>query len=96
MAGPEEMFLQGFGIPAAHFYDFLTRLWPEFGGGTNYIQTPQFVRKWFGGNRAVVNRGYGTAIRQQAPTASGASSGFSSAFSGSWGGRGQGRRLGGD
>lgn len=105
MAGPEAALTQGTGLLAAHMYDFLTRLWPQFGGGRSYIQTPQFVRRWFarlGGTSQA--RAYGTAF--QSRTASGQTAGnagsstgggWTSGFStGSWGGRGAGRRLGGD
>ncbi|KAL8863406.1 MAG: hypothetical protein Q9178_000087 [Gyalolechia marmorata] len=33
LAGPNAMVYQGTGILAAHLYDFLTRLYPTFGGG---------------------------------------------------------------
>lgn len=96
--GPEAAMMQGTGLLAAHLYDFLTRLWPTFGGGRNYIFTPRFVRQWFGGDRRNIQvKGYGTAIRPGMPqqAARGTSSGFSS-FTSQWGSRGQGRRLGGD
>ncbi|KAI9037370.1 pseudouridine synthase CBF5 [Aspergillus affinis] len=35
------------GVVAAHLYDFLTRIYPTFGGGRNYITTPAFVRRLF-------------------------------------------------
>lgn len=96
MGGPQAALEQGMGVVAAHLYDFLTRLYPTFGGGRNFIRTPQFVKRWFGADRrSVTARGYGTAFRPgvQQPTRS---TGFSSGFSGVWGSRGQGRRLGGD
>lgn len=96
MAGPNAALSQLMGLVAAHLYDFLTRLWPEFGGGKNYIQTPNVVKRWFGADKAgFQHRGYGTAYRagSQAP-GRGTSSGFG--FSTAWGTRGQGRRLGGE
>ena len=80
------------GIPAAHLYDFLTRLWPTFGGGTSLVRTPAFVRRWFMGNSGsdrVVVKKHGTVFRPptQATTTS---------FSAGWGARGRGHRLGGD
>jgi len=81
--------IQLMGIPAAHLYDFLTRLWPTFGGGTKLIKTPLFVSRWFGGGgipaRSQV-KGPVTIIRPPPPTT----------WSSGWGARGQGRRLGGD
>ena len=96
MAGPGAVLQQATGIVAAHLYDFLTRLWPTFGGGRNYIITPAIVKQWFGADRPNIQaRGYGTAYRQAVPAPGrGTSSGFG--FSSAWGTRGQGRRLGGD
>ena len=96
MAGPNAAMNQVTGIIAAHLYDFLTRLWPQFGGGKNYIFTPAVVIRWFGGDKSNAQaRGYGTAFRQAAPAPGrNTSSGFG--FATAWGTRGQGRRLGGD
>ncbi len=96
MGGPNAALNQVAGLVAAHLYDFLTRLWPTFGGGKNYITTPNFVKRWFGADKpGFQHRGYGTAYRpgSQVP-GRGTSSGFG--FSAAWGPRGQGRRLGGD
>ena len=96
LGGPDAALQQGTGLIAAHLYDFLTRLWPTFGGGRNYIHTPSIVRKWFGADqRGVKTKGYGTAYRpanQDNPR--GTSTGFS--FSDSWNHRGAGHRLGGE
>ena len=99
LAGPQATMEQATGIPAAHLHDFLTRLWPMFGGGRNIIQTPLFISRWFGAGtsgRVSVEKKYGTSMAPatQVPS-SASSSGFSGVFSGSWGNRGQGRRLGG-
>jgi len=98
--GPFAAMQQGSGVVAAHAYDFLTRLYPTFQGGRNYIQTPNAVRRFFGGDQSsFTHRAYGSAFRPappqaaQQPQSRGWTSGFSS---GSWGGRGAGRRLGGD
>ncbi|KAL9107539.1 MAG: hypothetical protein Q9227_007539 [Pyrenula ochraceoflavens] len=39
---------EGMGLVAAHSYDFLTRLYPTFQGGRNWVQTPGFVARAFG------------------------------------------------
>ncbi|KAF1981157.1 DER1-domain-containing protein [Aulographum hederae CBS 113979] len=86
---PGRVMQQATGLLAAHLYDFLTRIWPTFGGGTNYIVTPEIVKKWFGGlDRAPQDRGYGTAqdFRRE-----GAAAAASNAWSNQ---RGPGRRLG--
>ncbi|KAI9818530.1 MAG: hypothetical protein M1827_000589 [Pycnora praestabilis] len=104
MGGPGAALNQAMGLVAAHLYDFLTRLYPTFGGGRNYIVTPSIVRRWFGGDRpGPTSRGYGTAFTARPAiqpsnrgTSSGFSSGFGSGVSNIWGSRGQGQRLGGD
>ncbi len=89
---------QATGLLAAHLYDFLTRLYPTFGGGRNYIRTPAMVQRWFGATRpSTAARGYGTAYRPASQQPSqGTSSGLSRGISSIWGSRGAGRRLGGD
>ncbi|QDS70080.1 hypothetical protein FKW77_004786 [Venturia effusa] len=88
MDGPAPAKAQLTGLVAAHAYDFLTRIWPTFGGGRNYIKTPNMVKRWFSSNTPQpLVRGYGTALNaRQAPPAS----------AGWTGQRGPGRRLGGD
>ena len=93
MAGPHEAKIQLTGIIGAHMYDFLTRIYPTFGGGRNPIFTPRIVRRWFGGDKPNSGaRGYGTAFR---PADDDARRGTTSGFA-AWSGRGSGRRLGGD
>jgi Derlin-2/3 len=86
--GPQAAKVQLSGLIAAHLYDFLTRIWPTFGGGRLLITTPLFVKRWFTPEGAGVQaRAYGTAIqpRQNVPS--------NNAWSNQ---RGPGRRLGGD
>ena len=82
------------GILAAHLYDFLTRIYPTYGGGRNFISTPLFVQRFFYKHTPNVgSRGYGTAY--QAPPSSvsqGRTSGFNAGSR--WGSWGSGRRLG--
>lgn len=107
MASPQEALLQATGLLAAHLYDFLTRVWPEYGGGVRVVNTPLLVRKWFeeaGGTPQ--QRSYGTAFTGRTTTpqtpqqnraggGGGWASGFSSGSgSGPWNARGAGRRLG--
>ena len=106
MAGPQEALKQAFGLVAAHLYDFLTRIWPSYGGGYNPIRTPQVVQRWFARpSGASTTRSYGTAFQSrpagsvgaQPQTGSSRGGGWTSGFtSGAWGSRGPGRRLGGD
>ncbi|KAF2669179.1 DER1-domain-containing protein [Microthyrium microscopicum] len=89
--GYSSAFIELTGLVSAHLYDFLTRIWPTFGGGRNLVPTPSFVQNWFrprGGTAEA--RSYGQFIRpssQEPPTAN--TSGWNS-------GRGPGRRLGGE
>ena len=99
--GPESALAQVTGIFAAHLYDFLTRIWPTFGGGKNYIFTPQIVKRWFGANAGnIQNRGYGFAVqgrgREAGRTPDAPTSGRSTGTSSTWGNTGPGRRLGGE
>lgn len=97
MAGPNAAMIEGTGILASHLYDFLTRIWPTFGGGRNYITTPAFVHNLFDDSRSS-SRGYGAAYRPaqagQAGQAGQSSGSSSSYFGSSWSTRGAGRRLG--
>jgi len=95
--GPEAAMTQATGLIAAHFFDFMTRIWPTFGGGTNYIFTPVIVKRWFGGTAgSVQQRAYGTAqqARPRDDPAAARAAGRSTGFGGQWDGRGPGNRLG--
>lgn len=88
---------ESMGIVAAHAYDFLTRIYPTFGGGRNYLVTPVSVQRFFATHTPNTgSRGYGTAYRPSQPADSSSSRGWASSFQSPWGGRGAGRRLGGD
>ncbi|KAG8532085.1 uncharacterized protein KY384_003722 [Bacidia gigantensis] len=70
LGGPNAAMRQVTGLVAAHLYDFLTRIWPVYGGGKNYVVTPTFVKRWFGADkRGSTVKAYGTAIRPQSHTA---------------------------
>ncbi|KAH9872753.1 hypothetical protein J1614_005147 [Plenodomus biglobosus] len=95
MDGPDTALVQLCGLLAAHLYDFLTRIWPTFGGGKNYIFTPQIVRGWFGATPgSVQNRGYGHAVQGRGAAAGAPSTGASTGVRNAWGSMGPGRRLG--
>jgi Derlin-2/3 len=78
-------------------HDFLTRLWPEFGGGSSLLPTPAFLSRIVETPR-VFQRDYGTGIRATGPPTSGSSTGAStgSVLPDSWKTRGSGHRLGGE
>ncbi|CAI7599012.1 unnamed protein product [Penicillium bialowiezense] len=98
---------EAMGIPAAHLYNFLTYLYPVYGGGRNFITVPAFVERYFK-RPEDRNRSYGWANKPSrsstgapasapesasAESSSGSSWGWAS--SSNWKGRGAGRRLGG-
>ena len=90
--------VQATGLVAAHLHDFLTRLWPTFGGGRNLLPTPMFITRLFQSTEATSKeRSYGTAFTpaQKTPSsATGASAG--GVLPESWRSRGSGHRLGGE
>lgn len=91
--GAMNMLLQLEGLVAAHLYDFLSRLWPQFGGGPNLLATPPILNRLLRTPR-VLNRGLGTASRG-ADSTSGSSSGVSRGpLPDAWKTRGAGHRLG--
>ncbi|CAA9958018.1 hypothetical protein P3342_002830 [Pyrenophora teres f. teres] len=98
--GPEAAATQLTGLIAAHLYDFLTRIWPTFGGGTNYIRTPDMVKRWFAARPgSVQSRGFGHVVEGRgraagAPGSNMPSTGRTTGASTTWGGMGPGRRLG--
>ncbi|EMC97323.1 hypothetical protein BAUCODRAFT_147423 [Baudoinia panamericana UAMH 10762] len=102
MGSPQEAMLQGTGLIAAHLYDFITRIWPEYGGGRRYLTTPPAVRQFFakpGGTTQT--RSFGTAYSAQPATVpqqqTGSGGGWTTGFGGGsagWTSRGPGRRLG--
>lgn len=98
LEGPDRAMVQATGLVAAHLHDFLTRLYPTFGGGINLVPTPGFVKKMFQSTADTVeHRSYGTAFRpaeREASTSSGAQAG--DVLPESWRSRGSGHRLGGD
>lgn len=96
LEGGHAAMVQACGLVAAHLYDFLTRIWPTFGGGTNYIRTPQIVRGWFAPKTGEGRqRSYGTAYegRREGNT-TGQATGRSTGVAGVWDRSGPGRRLG--
>ena len=94
-AGLVQVFVMLEGLFAAHLFDFLTRIWPEFGGGRNLISTPPFLTKVV---QAVGSAGArvgldGPAAQASSGRSSGASMG-SGVLPDSWRTRGPGQRLG--
>lgn len=92
-AGPSATKIQATGLVAAHLHDFLTRLWPEFGGGRNLVPTPTFIRNiWAKPHATITRKAYGTAFAQPQRASTSGSDGV---LPESWKSRGSGHRLGG-
>ncbi|KAF3479603.1 uncharacterized protein GIQ15_06579 [Arthroderma uncinatum] len=97
LSGQYAAITQACGIIAAHLYEFLTRIYPNFGGGVNYIRTPLFIQKLFRSSGFVKAHGGYRMYRppaDQTPSTGESSGSWFSGSGGSWGGRGAGRRLG--
>jgi len=87
------MFIQLTGLVAAHLHDFLSKLWPSFGGGKNLLPTPKFVTRIFQTTEATIsNKTYGTSFTPAQKTPKPATGPLPE----SWGSRGSGHRLGGN
>lgn len=98
-AGPDAALAQATGILAAHLFDFLTRLWPQFGGGKNYLETPFYLRRLFAGAaaRPAAEVSDGNLRSTGSSATSGSTSGASPAArqaADAWRNRGAGHRLG--
>ncbi|KAK6350696.1 hypothetical protein TWF718_003883 [Orbilia javanica] len=56
---PGSAFILASGIVSAHAYEFLTVLWPRFGGGSNLLPTPSFLKWSFEGGPGTSTGGVG-------------------------------------
>ncbi|KAF5021652.1 hypothetical protein F66182_6310 [Fusarium sp. NRRL 66182] len=92
MGGPTKALVEVEGLLAAHLYDFLTRIWPEFGNGPRLLRIPAWLERLVQTPR-VASRGFGTAVRPSNST--GSSTGVNTGpLPDSWRTRGPGHRLG--
>ncbi|KAF3925623.1 Derlin-2 [Orbilia brochopaga] len=63
------------GLVSAHAYEFLTVIWPKFGGGSNLLPTPSWLKWSFEGGPGTQggsvagHRGFGTAIDPRSQSA---------------------------
>lgn len=100
--GAMSMLLQLHGLFAGHLFEFLTRVWPEYGGGRNLIPTPAFMTKMVQTTQSLAARYGGGYLGDPARPTTGSGSGGSGSSSGasrgplpdSWRTRGPGQRLG--
>ncbi|RKF64171.1 Derlin-2 [Golovinomyces cichoracearum] len=98
MAGPDAAKVQLTGLIAAHLHDFLTRLWPKFGGGNNLFPTPRLLRSlWLSDQSNQTRRPFGTIISpKNPPNAVPSMRSTRDVLPKSWQTRGSGHRLGGE
>ncbi|KAF1735177.1 Derlin-1 [Beauveria bassiana] len=94
--GIQDFFLGLYGLVAAHMWEFLTRIYPQLGGGPNLLQTPQFMTRLVGaveGRLQAISRP--GVIGASDYASSGSSTGANSGpLPDAWRTRGAGRRLG--
>jgi len=102
-AGAGATLVEATGLVAAHLYLFLTDIYPRFGGGRNFLVTPNWVHALFAGvgDNASGPRpraGTGPSTRPAAPgvasTAAASGRGIFAPVGNQWTHRGQGHRLG--
>lgn len=93
--GVNDFFLGIYGLVAAHMWEFLSRIYPQLGGGPNFVKTPKFmtslVRIVEGRRQVFSSSGVRGGDGSSAASASGAGSG---PLPDGWKTRGSGRRLG--
>lgn len=102
-AGTGAALVEATGLVAAHLYLFLTDIYPRFGGGRNFLETPNWVHALFAGvgDNASGPRpraATGPSTRPVAPGTAGATTasgrGIFTPANNQWTHRGQGHRLG--
>ncbi|KAF4965878.1 hypothetical protein FSARC_6348 [Fusarium sarcochroum] len=94
MGGPSKALVEIEGLLAAHLYDFLTRIWPEFGNGPRLLRTPAWLERLVQTPR-ITSRGFGAAVRPNNSASTGSSTGVNTGpLPDSWRTRGRGQRLG--
>lgn len=101
--GAMNLLLQLHGLFAGHLYDFLTKTWPDYGGGRNLIPTPAVLSRLVRSAESFIQGRFGGPARPSGQRLGG-SSGGSGAGTGantsggplpdSWRTRGRGQRLG--
>lgn len=98
MGGVDDVFLGIYGLVAAHLYEFLSRIYPQLGGGPNLVKTPKFMTRLVRAVEArlqAVSRAGAAGVAGASDYASGSSTGAESGpLPDAWKTRGAGRRLG--
>jgi len=102
--GSMNLLLQLHGLFAGHLFDFLTKTWPNYGGGRNLIPTPAVLSRLVGSAEAIVQGRFGGFAARPGGQRLGGSGGGRAPGTGanpsggplpdSWRTRGAGQRLG--
>lgn len=94
--GVENMILQFHGLFAGHLFDFLSRTWPQYGGGRNLIPTPAILSRIVQSTESLFQTGVGGPARPAGRTLGGGTGANTSSgpLPDSWRTRGPGQRLG--
>ncbi|KAJ6788174.1 hypothetical protein PWT90_10199 [Aphanocladium album] len=94
LGGRAEFILGVYGIVAGHLWEFLTRIYPELGGGSNFLKTPAFMTRlvrFANGDKRQYFSSSGVTGGYTTGATSGSSNGPLPDF---WRTKGNGRRLG--
>ncbi|KAG8416877.1 hypothetical protein J3459_013597 [Metarhizium acridum] len=94
--GVQNMILQFHGLFAGHLFDFLSRTWPQYGGGRNLIPTPAILSRIVQATESLFQRGVGGPARPAGRTLGGGTGANTSSgpLPDAWRTRGPGQRLG--
>jgi Derlin-2/3 len=94
--GVSNMLLQLHGLFAGHLFDFLSRTWPQYGGGRNLIPTPAILSRMVQSAESILQRGFAGPGRPAGRTLGGGTGAAapSGPLPDSWRTRGPGQRLG--
>ena len=92
--GVFNMILQLHGLFAGHLFDFLSRTWPEYGGGSNLIPTPAILSRLVQSTESLLQRGFSGPARPAGRTLGGDGGASSGPLPDAWRTRGPGQRLG--
>ncbi|KAJ3496857.1 hypothetical protein NLG97_g2344 [Lecanicillium saksenae] len=95
MGGVQDVFLGIYGIIAAHMFEFLTRIYPQLGGGPNLLKTPKFMTRLVRVVEGRLQTVSSSGVTGGSDYASGSTTGAETGpLPDAWKTRGAGRRLG--
>ncbi|KAK2606183.1 hypothetical protein QQS21_003353 [Conoideocrella luteorostrata] len=92
--GAMNMILQLHGLFAGHLFDFLSKTWPNYGGGRNLIPTPAVLSRLVRSAESFMQGNFGGATRPSGRTLGAGDNPSGGPLPDSWRTRGPGQRLG--